>query len=157
MQLTVLTLEHDLDTLASEINAACWDEANDLADFDAKSLRRYLEREDTLFVSCHADPENKDNAGTRTLMGFASARIQIKPYENEKWLYIDEVDVCVDQRKKGAGSAIMEKLIELARNADCDEVWLGTEPDNDAANALYRSLAPADIEHFIGYTFKLSD
>ena len=73
----------------------------------------------------------------------------------ERWLYVDEVDVCADQRQKGAGKAIMEKLIALAETADCEEVWLGTEADNLAANALYRSLDPDDIGEVVGYTFEM--
>lgn len=102
-----------------------------------------------MFATCHDVTE----AG-RTLLGVASARIGIKPYDHERWLYIDEVDVCADQRQRGAGKAIMRKFIELAKLAGCGEVWLGTEEDNDAANALYRSLNPDDVEKFIGYTYE---
>ncbi len=36
------------------------------------------------------------------------------------------------------------------------EAWVGTEPDNDPANHLYRSLNPSEIEDCIGYTYKLN-
>ncbi len=51
----------------------------------------------------------------------------------------------------------MRKLIDLADEADCEELWLGTEVDNLAANALYRALAPDDIAQVVGYTYEMPD
>jgi aminoglycoside 6'-N-acetyltransferase I len=149
---SVITPEHDLECLVADINAAQWDEANEMSEYDVDSLSEYLNTPDNVFVACYAvtDP-------VRTLMGFASSRFQLKPYDRERWLYVDEVDVCVNQRRKGAGKAIMTTLINIARENDCAEVWLGTEPDNDAANALYRSLRPDEVEQFVGYTFEPDD
>jgi ribosomal protein S18 acetylase RimI-like enzyme len=146
---SVITIHDDLQRLVNEINQASWDDANDMSDYEALALQAYLEREDTLFVACH------DVDGDRTLLGIASSRLEVKPYDGSRWLYVDEVDVCADQRRKGAGKAIMRKLIEFAEAAGCEEVWLGTEVDNHAANALYRSLDPAEAEKFMGYTFEI--
>jgi len=111
-----------------------------------------LQQQDSLFVTCY-----DVTATDKTLMGFASARFQLKPYDKEKWLYIDEVDVSTDQRMNGAGTAIMKKLLELADEANCVEVWLGTEVENVAANALYQSLKPDEVASFVGYTYELDD
>lgn len=148
----VITIDDDLQRLVEEINNASWDDANEMSEFDVESLIEYLLRQDTLFVACH---EGDD--ADRTLLGFASSRMEIKPYAKERWLYVDEVDVCSDQRKKGAGKAIMRKLIEIAEDTGCDEVWLGTEVDNQPANALYRSLDPDEVEKFIGYTYETDE
>ena len=142
--------DDDLEQLVAEINGAAWDEANDMGEYDADSLRMYLELPDTVLVACH-----EVQGAERTLLGFASGRIEMKPYDTERWLYVDEVDVAVDQRRKGAGSAIMEKLFEIGREAACIEVWLGTEVDNAAANGLYSRLAPTERETFVGYTWSL--
>ncbi len=147
-----ITLEDNLEQLAAAINQAQWDEANDLVTYEAAALRAYLERQDTVFVVCY-DVEGSQ----RTLLGIASGRIEIKPYEHERWLYVDEVDVSVAQRRKGAGKAIVRKLIAIAEAADCEEVWLGTELDNLPANALYQSLNPEEIQQFVGYTFDPDD
>lgn len=147
-----ITLEDDLDGLVDQINKAVWDDANDMAVYDTDSLRAYLERQDTIFIACH----EQTDAGT-VLMGIASSRLELKPYDKERWLYVDEVDVCVDQRKKGAGKLIMKTLIKIAEDRGCLEVWLGTEVDNDAANALYRSLDPDDESRFVGYAFETGD
>lgn len=151
LTVAVVTATSDIQLLATEINQASWDEDNELGDYDEDSLKAYLNCPDTLFLTCH-DVVNDE----RVLMGMASSRIELKPYEHERWLYIDEVDVCADQRQQGAGKAMMNKLIEIARQAGCIEVWLGTELDNDAANALYLSLKPTEVEQFVGYTFDVS-
>lgn len=149
---SVITLNDNLQRLVQEINQATWNDANEMSQYDVAALSAYLKRQDSLFVACHDVVE----AG-RTLLGMASARLEIKPYGNKRWLYVDEVDVCADQRQRGAGKAIMRKLIELAENADCEEVWLATEVDNHAANALYRSLDPDDVTHVIGYTYEIQN
>lgn len=147
-----VTIDSDLDTLVQEINGASWDAANDVSTYDTESLTTYLQRQDTVFVVAH----EQSSAGP-VFLGMASGRVEIKPYCKERWLYVDEVDVCVDQRKKGAGTAIMRKLLEIADEADCKELWLGTEIDNDAANALYQSLNPDEVEKFVGYNWELDD
>lgn len=152
IEISIITADDDLDGLVAEINHAAWDEANEMSAYDAASLEVYLQRQDTLFVACH------DNSnGQRRFMGMASCRFEMKPYDQSRWLYVDEVDVCADQRQKGAGKAIMQKLIELAEQAGCEELWLGTEVDNAAANALYRSLEPDEVSQVIGYTFETDE
>ena len=114
---SVITPEYDLERLVADINAAQWDEANEMGVYDVDSLREYLNAPDNVFVACYAVADS-----VRTLMGFASSRFQLKPYDRERWLYVDEVDVCVDQRQKGAGKAIMTTLINIARANGCAEV-----------------------------------
>ena len=89
------------------------------------------------------------------LLGIASGRVEIKPYDATQWLYVDEVDVCVNQRRKGAGREIMQALCNYAVNNDCELVWLGTEVDNVAANALYNSMQPDEVDDFTGYCYEL--
>jgi len=152
IDVNIITPSDDLSKIVHEINHASWDSANEMSVYDVESLSTYLEREDTLFITCHnisSDPP--------TLLGIASSRIEIKPYGKELWLYVDEVDVCSDQRRKGAGKAMMQKLIEIANEKGCEEVWLGAEVENMAANALYRSLKPATVSRVVGYTFEINE
>lgn len=149
MKAREITLDDDIHSLVAEINHASWDEANDMSEYDCESLRKYLERTDTVFIACHAEPEQG-----AALLGIASSRIEIKPYRSELWLYVDEVDVCADQREKGAGKLIMQTLIKIAEREGCEELWLGTEVGNAPANALYRSLDPDEVANVIGYTYE---
>jgi ribosomal protein S18 acetylase RimI-like enzyme len=49
---------------------------------------------------------------------------------------------------------MMKQLFLLAKDYECDEVWLGSEIENVAANELYKSLNPIEIQEFLGYTYK---
>ena len=151
INVNIISASDNLNKIVNEINRASWDSANEMSMYDVESLSIYLERQDTLFVTCHdisTDPP--------TLLGIASSRIEMKPYGKELWLYVDEVDVCSDQRRKGAGKAIMQKLIEIAHEKRCKEVWLGAEIKNSAANALYLSLDPDEVSQVVGYTFEIN-
>ena len=148
----ILTRSDDVQQIVEEINNASWDEANEMSEYDVASLLAYLERPDTLFLTCHETSPEKP-----TLLGVASSRIEMKPYGQELWLYVDEVDVCSDQRQKGVGKAIMYKLIEIAREIGCGELWLGSEVENTAANALYHSLGPDEVAQVVGYTYETDE
>ena len=96
-----------------------------------------------------------EKAGEQVLAGMSSGRIEQKPYNFEKWLYIDEVDTCSNHRQKGVGTAMMNALLKCAKDNDCEEVWLGTESDKDVARKFYESLDPDEIDEVVGYTFEL--
>jgi hypothetical protein len=49
----------------------------------------------------------------------------------------------------------MERLFEYAKEWEREEVWLGAQIGNDAADAFYRSLNPDDVDRVIGYTFEI--
>lgn len=152
IKVQVVTTEDNLDEIVMQINRASWDEANEISTYDVEALKAYLERQDTVFLACYdIHPEHS------TLLGIASSRIEVKPYGRTLWLYVDEVDVCANHRQKGAGTAIMKTLIGIANERGCEEVWLGTEVANTAANALYRSLNPSDIAQVLGYTYDIDD
>ena len=148
MKVIRITLQDDLETLVEEINASSWDDANEMPRYDAASLTAYLQRQDTVFVACH------DSEPSAILLGIASCRLEIRPHDQELWLYVDEVDGCADQRQRGVGKRIMTMLIEFADQSGCEEVWLGTEVENAPANALYQFLAPDDVANVIGYTYE---
>lgn len=147
MKVRKVGVDDDLHLLVEQINGAAWDEANEMTEYDVESLKAYLQRQDTIFVACH------DSEGT--LLGIASSRLEIKPYGQELWLYVDEVDVCADQRRRGAGKLIMQTLIEIADARGCGELWLGTEVDNLPANNLYLSLKPDEVSSFVGYNYEM--
>ncbi|TGD76236.1 GNAT family N-acetyltransferase [Mangrovimicrobium sediminis] len=149
MKTQIVTICDDLDHLVQQINCASWDDSNEVCEYDVESMKEYLQRQDTVFVACH------DTEGT--LLGIASSRIEIKPYGRELWLYVDEVDVCSDKRRKGAAKLIMQTLIGIARTRGCKELWLGAEVDNMPANALYHSLHPDQVASVVGYTYRMKD
>lgn len=132
------------------INIADWDEGNGIDEYTVDSLRAYLEMPDTFFLVCF-----QASTGSNQLAGMASGRLQQKPYDYCKWLYIDEIDTCVNFRRQGVGTAMMQELLLLAHENNCEEVWLGAEKSNDVANKFYQSLHPSAVDAVIGYTFEL--
>ena len=152
MHARVVRIEDDLEQLVADINSASWDKRNEMSIYDTSSLAAYLARQDTVFVACYDYSQ-----ATPVLLGIASSRIEMKPYEMATWLYVDELDVCADQRQKGVGTCIMQAILQIATEQGCEEVWLGTEHDNQPANALYRSLDPDDEAHVIGYTYETDE
>lgn len=147
MQVKTVSVGNDLEAISRDINNARWDEQNEMDEdgFNKEDIRAYLEQKGTIFLVCY------DNG---LFAGVASARILLKPYGNS-WLYLDEIDVPVNMRKKGAGSLMMKELLDIARENGCEEVWVGTEKDNQVAQFFYESLQPTEVEEFVGYTYKL--
>ncbi|WDR01722.1 GNAT family N-acetyltransferase [Devosia algicola] len=69
-------------------------------------------------------------------------------------LFVDEVGTADAYLRRGIASAMMAELMIWGREHGCEDAWLGTELDNDAANGLYRSLdAKEDTIKY--YEFKL--
>ncbi len=58
----------------------------------------------------------------------------------QPWALVENVVVDERARRCGAGSALMLRAIELAREAGCYKVNLISGNDRDAAHAFYRSL-----------------
>jgi ribosomal protein S18 acetylase RimI-like enzyme len=142
----------ELSRLVDQINNSEWDDENDLEQYSVEALQAYIDTPDTVFITCQtASGEGGE------LLGMASARIELKPYQGAKWLYVDEVDVCSNHRGKGAGTALMKALIAFGEENNCEELWLGAEARNTIANKFYESLEPDDISPCIGYTFELDD
>jgi ribosomal protein S18 acetylase RimI-like enzyme len=69
-------------------------------------------------------------------------------------LYVDEVGTASAYLRQGIASAMLAELFAWGRELGCEEAWLGTELDNDAANGLYRRLGGAE-DTIKYYEFKL--
>lgn len=70
-------------------------------------------------------------------------------------LYIDEVGTAASHLRRGIATAMMEEMFDWGRELGCGEAWLGTEVDNDAANALYRRFKPKEDQAIRYYLFEL--
>jgi ribosomal protein S18 acetylase RimI-like enzyme len=70
-------------------------------------------------------------------------------------LYVDELGTGSTRRRQGIGRTLLSAIFEWGREFGCEDAWLGTELDNDAANALYRSVPPVEDEAMQFYVFKL--
>jgi ribosomal protein S18 acetylase RimI-like enzyme len=61
-------------------------------------------------------------------------------------LFVYELDVDEGHRRQGVATRLLEELGRIARSRGILEGFVLTEPDNDAANALYRSLGGERVE-----------
>jgi len=61
-------------------------------------------------------------------------------------LLLYEVDVAEEHQRKGAGRAMIDFLSKLSAERGYREMWVLTELDNEAGNALYKS-AGGDLEN----------
>lgn len=72
-------------------------------------------------------------------------------------LYIDEVGVSPAFHRRGIARKMLDAMFEIGRENGCEEAWVGTEPDNVAARALYESRKEphAEAESFVMYVYGL--
>ena len=66
-------------------------------------------------------------------------------------LFLDEIGTGENWRRQGAARALIKKVFERADQEGIEEIWLGTEPDNWAARALYESTGARSEPAMIYY------
>lgn len=67
-------------------------------------------------------------------------------------LYIDNLGVAENRRREGIASRILDELVAWGREQGCEEAWVGTEVDNEAARALYEARG-SEAETFVLYFY----
>ena len=73
-------------------------------------------------------------------------------------LYIDEVGVAAGYRRRGIARRMLAAMLAHGKAIGCEEAWVGTEPDNLPAKALYeRQRRGGDdaAEQFVMHVFRL--
>ena len=72
-------------------------------------------------------------------------------------LYIDEVGVSPTLQRQGIARKMLDAMFALGREHGCGEAWVGTEPANVAARALYdtRKEPHGPAEEFVMYVYEL--
>ncbi|MEM8919460.1 MAG: GNAT family N-acetyltransferase [Pseudomonadota bacterium] len=83
------------------------------------------------------------------VIGKSTAIVHKRPDKPDE-LYLDEIDVIPQYRRQGIAKNILDHMLKLADERDCEECWLGTEKDNIAARKLYESNG-AKAEEIILY------
>lgn len=72
-------------------------------------------------------------------IGFASGTVIFHP-DKQPTLFINEVGVEEQWRRRGIATHLIRALGDLARQKGCHSAWVATEGDNAAARALYVSM-----------------
>ena len=70
-------------------------------------------------------------------VGFVLGYLLERRHGDERMLFVYEIDVDETHRRRGVATSLLSELRVHARDA---EAFVLTEPDNEAANALYASL-----------------
>ena len=115
------------------------------APIDPARLIAYLASEGHILLVARVDGE---------VVGQAAAVIHRHPDQPTE-LYIDNLGVAPKLQRRGIARKLLERLLELGRAAGCEEAWVGTEHDNDAARRLYETLGETEAEPFVLYLYEL--
>jgi ribosomal protein S18 acetylase RimI-like enzyme len=71
-------------------------------------------------------------------------------------MLIYELGVAPAARQRGVATALVRALADVARAAGCYGMWVGTEPDNLAAQATYRRSGANDEAPFLLMSWDLT-
>jgi ribosomal protein S18 acetylase RimI-like enzyme len=132
--------DQDLPRIVEQINEASMEIDEPLTQ---DSLTEFLTDPRNVYLTVHA---GQQLAGA--LHGIAYAHPA-----GRRYLYVDEVDTDEAFRRQGIATAMLHTASEIARSFGALAVWLGADDGNDAAQALYRSLGPKEIEPGVIYTY----
>jgi len=64
-------------------------------------------------------------------------------------MFVYELGVAPVARLQGVGTALVRALAEVARERGCYGMWVGTEADNEAAQATYRRAGATEEAPFV--------
>ncbi len=89
-------------------------------------------------------------------VGFVTGVEMTHPDKGTEML-LYELAVDEFQRRAGIGAALVTELRDLAESLGCYGMWVGTDHDNEAAIATYRSTGAADPEPFVLMNWSFTD
>ena len=87
-------------------------------------------------------------------VGFVSGVETTHPDKGTE-MFLYELSVAEDARRRGIGAALVRALAELARERGCYGMWVGVDPDNAAALATYRRAGARAEEAFTSLEWRL--
>lgn len=139
---------HTIRTLAKDDLDLLMNVADDVFDnpIDEHLVREFLDDPRHHIVAAITDGQ---------IIGFASAVHYIHP-DKPRELWINEVGVASTHHGQGIGKAIMKEMLQLGRELGCENAWVLTERNNEAANRLYASVGgQTGDEDTVMYEFNL--
>lgn len=107
-----------------------------------------------------ADPNHflavaRNEGSNGLVVGFVSAVRMFHPDKEKPEMFVNEIGVAPEYRRRGIGKALMKAMLEEAKKAGCRLAWLAVDEDNKAALALYRSAGGKAPEKQIHIDFDL--
>lgn len=90
------------------------------------------------------------------VVGYALAYRFPSLYAKGNIAYMYDIDVLETHRRKGIGSRLIKHVLQLLKQDDVYELWLGTAIDNMEGQALFTATGAARSgEAFNDFTYKL--
>ena len=71
-------------------------------------------------------------------------------------LYLDNLGVTPDRKREGVATRLLDDLVAWARSLGCEQAWVATDVDNDAARALYLGRG-SEAENVVMYFYEFED
>lgn len=136
--------DSDLSAVAAELNGPTWEVSRH--DFSEQSLKNFLADDRRFYLLGYLDDQ---------IAGAIHGYFYLHP-TGVNYIWVDEVDVSQSHRRQGVAKAMLQEIFKYAKERGAEEVWLGTEDDNEAALALYRGLNPTDTEHGPTFSWKIT-
>ena len=75
------------------------------------------------------------------VIGFATFVLHLSTWARTHYLYLEDLFVAEEARGRGAGRALIERIVETGRQNGCQRVYWVTHESNTAARGLYDKLA----------------
>ena len=88
------------------------------------------------------------------VMGFTHCLFRPSTWTETDYCYLEDLFVDPNIRGKGVGRALMEKVVELAKEKKSKRVYWTTQEFNKTARVLYDSITP--VSEFVQYRLPLS-
>lgn len=135
----------DLDAICAQIQPDLWGKDNEMTSYQVANLKKFLQQNGILLLAYSAEK----------IVGIALCYDLPHPATTDHSFYVHELDTHPDFRQRGIATRLMAEASRVAKELGATEVWLGTETDNDPANALYKKLGPYEIEQSVTYAYKV--
>jgi GNAT superfamily N-acetyltransferase len=94
--------------------------------------------------------ENEDG-----VIGFTHCLFRPSTWTETDYCYLEDLFVDPNIRGKGVGRALMEKVVELAKEKKSKRVYWTTQEFNKTARVLYDSITP--VSEFVQYRLPITD
>jgi GNAT superfamily N-acetyltransferase len=88
------------------------------------------------------------------VIGFTHCLFRPSTWTETDYCYLEDLFVDPNIRGKGVGRALMEKVVELAKEKKSKRVYWTTQEFNKTARVLYDSITP--VSEFVQYRLPLS-
>ncbi len=90
-----------------------------------------------------------------TVVGMASA-VELFHPDKKPQVFINEVGVASACRNQGIGRSLVDAVLDASRARGCVYAWLGTDIDNEAAQACFGSVSAGEKpQTFLLYEWEL--